>query len=77
MCTTKYVRQYFTDGTLPKPGTVCETDLGPFDSDYVKEGSTEDPQGWLHMDMNEEDKQLMSAIRELSSSQITNFKFII
>ena len=29
----------------------------------------EDSQGRLHMDMNEEDKQLLSAIRELSSSR--------
>ena len=57
---------------MPKLGsTVCETDLGPFDS--VKEESTEDAQGRLHMDMYEEDKQLLSAIRELSSSQFTNF----
>ena len=36
----------------------------------------EDAQGrLLHMDitMNEEDKQLLSAIRELSTSQFTNF----
>jgi TAP-like protein len=81
LCTAKYVRQYFTDGTLPEPGTICEADLGPFDSDIsLKEGSTEDAQGTrrLHRDMdtmslNEEDKQLLSAIRELSSSQFTNF----
>ena len=71
LCTTKYIRQYFADGILPKPGTVCEVDLGPFDS--VKEGSTEDAQGRLHMDMNEEDKQLLNAIRELSSLPFTNF----
>ena len=62
------------DGTLPKPGTICEVDLGPFDS--VKEESmpVEDAQGRLHnMDMNDEDKQLLNAIRELSSSQFTNF----
>ena len=61
------------DGTLPKPGTVCEPDLGPFDS--VEEGSMEDvsAQGRLYLDMNEEDKQLLSAMRELSSSQYTNF----
>jgi len=71
LCTAKYIQQYFTDGTLPKPGTICEPDLGPFDS--VKEGSMEDAQGRLHMDMNEEDKMLLSAIQELSSSQIINF----
>ena len=67
----KYIRQYFTDGTLPSPGTVCEAELGPFDS--IKEGFMEDAQERLHMDMNEEDKQLLSAIRELSSFQFTNF----
>ena len=69
----KSVRQYFTDGTLPKPGTMCETDLDPFDSVAVEEGSTEDAQGRLRVDMNEEDKQLLSAIQELSSSEFTNF----
>ena len=59
------------DGTLPKPGTTCEVDLGPFDS--VEEGSVDDVQAKLHMNMNEEDKQLLRAIRELSSSQFTNF----
>jgi hypothetical protein len=33
----------------------------------------EDAQGRLHMDINEEDKQLLNALRELSSSQFTNF----
>ena len=70
LCTTKYVRQYFTNGTLPKPGTICEADSGPFDS--VKNGSTEDAQG-MHTDMSEEDEQLLSVIRELSSSQLTKF----
>lgn len=59
------------DGTLPKPGTICEVYLDPFDS--VKEESMEDAHGRLHMDMNDEDKQLLNAIRELSSSQFTNF----
>ena len=67
----KYVRQYFADGTLPKPGTICEADLGPFDSVKKASESMEDAQARLHM--NEEDKQLLSAIRELSSSQFTKF----
>jgi hypothetical protein len=50
---------------------VCEADLGPFDS--VKEEFTEDAQGRLHMDKNEEDKQLLSTLQELSSLQFTNF----
>ena len=67
LCTTKYIRQYFTDGILPKPGTICQADSAPFDS--VKGGSMEDAQGG-HVDtVNEEDTQLLSAIRELSTSQ--------
>ena len=46
---------------------MCEADFGPFDS--AEEDFTEDAQGRLLVDMNEEDKQLLSAIRELSSSQ--------
>ena len=57
---------------MPKPGTVCEADLGPFDPDVEISLSVEDAQGRLHI--NEEDRQLLSAIRELSSrSQFTNF----
>ena len=59
---------------MPKPGTMCETDLGPFDS--IEEGSVEDSadaQGRLHKDMDEDDKLLLRAIRKLSSSQFTNF----
>ncbi|EPT01002.1 hypothetical protein FOMPIDRAFT_15813, partial [Fomitopsis schrenkii] len=26
LCTAKYVREYFEDGTLPEEGTVCEVD---------------------------------------------------
>ena len=38
------------------------------------DGDDDDAQGRLHMDsMNEEDKQLLSAIRELSSLPFTNF----
>ena len=33
----------------------------------------DDAQAKLHMNMNEEDKQLLRAIQELSSSQFTNF----
>ena len=55
---------------------MCEADLGPFDF-FIdsKRRSVEDAQGKLHMDMslNEEDKQLLSAIRDISISQISRF----
>ena len=59
------------DGTLPEVGTVCQADLGPFDS--FEEGSQGDTQERLDMDMNEEDKFLLSAMQRLSSSPFTNF----
>jgi TAP-like protein len=64
-CTIKHVRQYFLEGTLPKPGTVCQVDLGPFDS--VEQGSLDEAQGILSTGMNEEDRLLVSALLELSS----------
>lgn len=30
LCTAKYVREYFRDGTLPPEGTVCDVDEQPF-----------------------------------------------
>ncbi|KAF8816530.1 hypothetical protein BYT27DRAFT_7077074 [Phlegmacium glaucopus] len=69
LCTMKYIQQYFADGTLPKPGTVCQADLGPFDQGSLVE--LEQAQGTL--DMDEEDRKLFSAIRELSSSPFTRF----
>ena len=60
------------DGTLPKVGTVCQADLGPFDS--FEERSRGGAQGRLYMDsMDEEDKLLLSAMEKLSSSPFTNF----
>ena len=50
---------------------MCETDYGPFDD--VKGGPMADAQGRLRMDiMNEEDKLLLNAIRELSSLSFTH-----
>ncbi|KAL4863543.1 hypothetical protein BDV12DRAFT_202017 [Aspergillus spectabilis] len=31
-CTINAIRQYFQDGTLPEPGTICDVDYSPFDS---------------------------------------------
>ena len=60
------------DGTLPQAGTVCQANLGPFDT--IEEKIREDAQGRLHIDMNKEDEVLLSAILELSSLPFTNFR---
>ncbi|KAI0886433.1 alpha/beta-hydrolase [Annulohypoxylon maeteangense] len=38
VCTAGYIRAYFQNGTLPKPGTTCEPDYTPFDDVYPKVG---------------------------------------
>ena len=30
LCTTKSIRAYFVNGTLPQPGTVCDVDVPLF-----------------------------------------------
>jgi hypothetical protein len=32
-CTAAVIQAYFTNGTLPAPGTVCQPDFGIFDAD--------------------------------------------
>jgi len=51
LCTFKYVRQYFIDGKLPEPGTVCEVDA----EEGLEEGAH----------MNEDDKVIFNALKEL------------
>ena len=63
LCTFNHVRQYFIDGKLPEPGTVCEVDAGPFDDEEgLEEGTAQDR---LTMHMNEEDKVIFNALKEL------------
>ncbi|KAL2826142.1 TAP-like protein-domain-containing protein [Aspergillus cavernicola] len=31
-CTINAIRQYYQDGTLPEPGTICDVDYSPFDA---------------------------------------------
>ncbi|KAI0105366.1 alpha/beta-hydrolase [Hypoxylon sp. NC0597] len=39
VCTARYIRAYFQNGTLPKPGTICEPDYQPFEDMYPKGGN--------------------------------------
>ncbi|OTA58952.1 alpha/beta-hydrolase [Hypoxylon sp. EC38] len=38
-CTAGYIRAYFQNGTLPKPGTTCEPDHQPFEDIYPEGGN--------------------------------------
>ncbi|KAK6065653.1 alpha/beta hydrolase fold-1 protein [Seiridium cupressi] len=53
LCTARYVRDYFQDGTLPDEGTICKPDWLPF----------EEPRA-VH-DLMHGDIQLMNAILEM------------
>jgi hypothetical protein len=56
------VQQYFIDGKLPEPGTVCEVDAGPFD----KEEDLEERVMQGRLAMSEADKSIFNAQKELS-----------
>ncbi|KAF2153667.1 hypothetical protein K461DRAFT_311754 [Myriangium duriaei CBS 260.36] len=40
LCTAKHIRKYFTDGTLPPTGTVCQTDVAPFTNESFEDAFT-------------------------------------
>ncbi|KAF5311055.1 hypothetical protein D9619_008143 [Psilocybe cf. subviscida] len=57
VCTQKYVRDYFVDGTLPGPGTVCHPVTDPF--------STKADKALLSM-MTAEEQEIYAAVSALS-----------
>ncbi|EPT00976.1 hypothetical protein FOMPIDRAFT_1121428 [Fomitopsis schrenkii] len=58
LCTAKYVREYFEDGTLPEEGTVCEVDELPFIGAVNGEANA----------MSVEDQELLDALRGLGEA---------
>lgn len=58
LCTAKYVREYFEDGTLPEEGTVCEVDGLPFIGAVNGEANA----------MSVEDRELLDALRGLGEA---------
>jgi hypothetical protein len=42
ICTAKYLREYFVNGTLPAEGTICKADAVPFERTTVSASSVED-----------------------------------
>jgi hypothetical protein len=65
ICTQKYVRDYFIDGTLPEPGTVCEPVSQPFPPAGLK---ASDEQAILSATMTPDERELYDAVLELSKS---------
>ncbi|KAF8217173.1 TAP-like protein-domain-containing protein [Mycena galopus ATCC 62051] len=63
LCTHKYIRQYFFDGTLPAPGTICAVDVPPFPtSDFAMD----DPQAPLGV--SAADLHLFDAVQKLAKT---------
>lgn len=59
MCTVRTIGDYFQDGRLPVPGTVCEVDIAPF-------GASEARKQKLLKLNNGVDRELWKAIISLS-----------
>ncbi|CCM02026.1 uncharacterized protein FIBRA_04102 [Fibroporia radiculosa] len=61
LCTAKYIREYFINGTLPEEGTICEVDELPFVGPFG--GETDKLMG-----VSDEDKSLLDALRGLAKT---------
>jgi hypothetical protein len=59
LCTAKYIREYFRDGKLPPADAVCEVEDEFFPADQITQGDDL---------LNEADRSLLAAMRELSDS---------
>ncbi|KAF8905805.1 TAP-like protein-domain-containing protein [Gymnopilus junonius] len=80
LCTQTYIRNYFIHGTLPEPGTVCETIGKPFpevsiSADLLMASEEYSSQKALMASMTEGERDLFAAISELSRKPIISMPF--
>lgn len=54
LCSAKYIRAYFQNGTLPDDGTVCEVDEVPLLA--------------RHSELSEDDRRLLDALKAFARS---------
>ena len=54
LCTTKAMRAFFADGTLPEEGTICSVDASPF------------PLNGTAQEYSEEDAKLLESVRRIA-----------
>ncbi|KAF8994597.1 TAP-like protein-domain-containing protein [Cyathus striatus] len=66
VCTQKYIREYFLNGTLPKAGTVCPVDEEIFSS--ARSSIYESSQARLTEGLSELDNGILQSIRSISLS---------
>lgn len=50
-CTAGYIRAYFQNGTLPKPGTMCEPDYIPFEDMHPRSENELEMASWKLMNL--------------------------
>ncbi|KAF8959383.1 TAP-like protein-domain-containing protein [Flammula alnicola] len=67
VCTQKYVRDYFIDGTLPEPGTVCQPIGQPFPISDLNSEEAQN-QAVLTSNLTPDEKEIYAAILELSKT---------
>ncbi|KZS95702.1 hypothetical protein SISNIDRAFT_324584 [Sistotremastrum niveocremeum HHB9708] len=60
VCTAKYIRDYFREGTLPAEGTVCEVEAHAFPPDVQPSMQANE--------LTAADAQLRNAMRKLSDA---------
>ncbi|KAF7331053.1 Abhydrolase-4 domain-containing protein [Mycena venus] len=70
ICTQKYIRQYFINGTLPKPDTVCPVISTPFPASHDVDSASE---AQAVLSLSAEDRTLLEAVRELAMTFDTRF----
>jgi hypothetical protein len=64
ICTQKYIRKYFLDGTLPEPGTICPVITSPFPTgDLWAAGDAQ-----AVFSLSAADRTLLEAVRELATT---------
>ncbi|KAJ6508288.1 TAP-like protein-domain-containing protein [Mycena sanguinolenta] len=71
LCTQKYIQQYFADGTLPEPGTVCAVDAPIFPTSHF--AADADVHAQSTFSVSAADQELLKAIQELAKT--SNFGF--
>ncbi|KJA18191.1 hypothetical protein HYPSUDRAFT_45508 [Hypholoma sublateritium FD-334 SS-4] len=65
LCSQKYIRDYFVDGTLPPPGTVCEPVSQPFPPAEMSIGDVEE-QALLSANLTPDEVDILEAVLQLS-----------
>lgn len=68
LCVAKAVRDYFVDGVMPAPDTVCEREIAPFDIPLtgLYNGSYYDSLGRRALELSEDDQELLSIMYEVA-----------